>query len=131
MAPFNWPGGNAANAPPCVRRAPDRLAIGRRTVHSSHAALRPDFPLRFGPRFACHDAIDSLRASFFGHERQAEPLAHHACEEAADRVLLPIGRLHDGHDGCALPALQHLDDAGLFRIAWIWLSRLLASVVFA
>ncbi len=31
-----------------LRRAPDRLTIGRMAVHSGHAAVRPDLPLRGG-----------------------------------------------------------------------------------
>jgi Protein of unknown function (DUF1194) len=47
---------------------------------------------------------------------QPQCLAHDR-KEAADRVLLPAGRLHDGRDGRALLALEHLDHAGLLRIS--------------
>ena len=85
-------------------RAPNRVAIRRSAVHSGHAALRVDLPLRGG--FFDQDAVDPLRAGFLGHQPQAEPLAQHAGKEAADRVLLPAGRLHDGRDGRALLALE-------------------------
>jgi hypothetical protein len=41
---------------------------------------------------------------------QAEFLAHHTCKEAADRVLLPIRRLHDGRDRCPLGLSQQGED---------------------
>src|SRR5712671_2787739 len=62
------------------------------------------------------DAIDARVAGLLGYQRQAELLAHHAGEEAAHRVLLPAGRLHDGRDGRTLPALQHGDHRRLLRL---------------
>src|SRR6266481_5193917 len=91
-------------------RAPNRVAIRRSAVHSGHAALRVDLPLRGG--FFDQDAVDPLRAGFLGHQPQAEPLAQHAGKEAADRVLLPAGRLHDGRDGRALLALECFEFRG-------------------
>jgi hypothetical protein len=41
-------------------------------------------------------------------------LAHHACEEAAHRVLLPPGDFHDGRDRRSLGATQHCNHLGLF-----------------
>src|ERR1700730_13922323 len=41
---------------------------------------------------------------------QAELLAHHACKEAADRVLLPTRRLHDGGDRCPLGLFKQGED---------------------
>src|SRR5262249_34293906 len=48
------------------------------------------------------DAVDPLLPGLLGHERKSELLAHHAGKEAADRVWLPPGGLHDGADGGAL-----------------------------
>jgi hypothetical protein len=42
------------------------------------------------------DAIDPMTVEFLGLKIEAEPLAHHASEEAANRVLLPMGRADDG-----------------------------------
>src|SRR6266436_10047968 len=61
------------------------------------------------------DAIDARVAGLLGYQREAEPLAHHAGEEAAHGVLLPAGRLHDGRDCRTLPALQHGDYRRLLR----------------
>src|SRR6266404_9656155 len=48
------------------------------------------------------DAIDPITVDLLRAQFEAEPLAHHTSEEAADRVLLPMGRAHDGSDRCSL-----------------------------
>jgi hypothetical protein len=78
-----------------------------------------------------HDPVNPLGAGLLGHERQAEPLAHHAGKEAANRVLLPAGRFHDGRDGRALLALEHFDHVGLLRIPCSRLWRSPQGLVFA
>ena len=45
---------------------------------------------------AVDDTIDPLTVDFLRVEVEAELFAHHPSEEAADRVLLPMGRAHDG-----------------------------------
>src|SRR5262245_44657656 len=55
-------------------------------------------------------AIGFLRAQF-----EAELLANHPGEEAADRVLLPMGGTHNGGNRCSLPSAQHRQHASLFR----------------
>jgi hypothetical protein len=56
-------------------------------------------------------------------------VAHHPSKEAADRVGLPSGRLHDGGDGRALAAMEHLDHPGLLRSPPAGLGRLSRSHV--
>src|SRR5258706_347627 len=41
------------------------------------------------------DPIDALTIYFLGNEIEIEFLLDYACEEAADGMLLPVGRLHD------------------------------------
>src|SRR6266851_2193043 len=64
---------------------------------------------------AVDDAIDPLTVDFLGVEVEAELFAYHTSEEAADRVLLPMGRAHDGSNRRALLLFQHRKHAGLFR----------------
>src|SRR5262245_2554425 len=54
--------------------------------------------------------IGFLRAQF-----EAELLAHHPSEEAADRVLLPMGGTHDGRNRRSLRSAKHREHARLFR----------------
>src|SRR5262245_10144581 len=42
------------------------------------------------------DAIDPLTVDLLRAQFKAELLAHHGSEEAADRMLLPMGDAHDG-----------------------------------
>jgi hypothetical protein len=42
------------------------------------------------------DAIDPVPVDLLRAQIKAEPLAHHASEEAVHRVLLPMGDAHDG-----------------------------------
>src|SRR5262249_10896643 len=42
------------------------------------------------------DAIDPVTGDFVRAQIKAELLAHHASEEAANRMLLPMGRAHNG-----------------------------------
>ena len=62
------------------------------------------------------DAVDPLVADLLGGQFKPELLDHDAGEEAAHRMLLPAGRLHDGRDGRALRRLQHRDDVGLLGV---------------
>src|SRR4051812_30127169 len=94
---------------------------------SRRLATRLALALRGG--FAGDDAIDPLLAGLLGRERQAELVAHHTGKEAAHRVRLPPGRLHDRSNGCSLPALEHLDHPGLLRIRPAGLGRLSRSLV--
>src|SRR5207245_7938534 len=43
------------------------------------------------------------------------PFAHHTGEEAADGVLLPMGRAHDGSNRRSLRSAQHREHASLLR----------------
>src|SRR5262249_58071068 len=62
------------------------------------------------------DAIDPITAiGFVRAQFEAELLANHPGEEAADRVLLPMGGTHDGSNRCSLPSAQHRQHASLFR----------------
>src|SRR5437899_93065 len=55
------------------------------------------------------DAVDPLTVSLLGFEREAKLLAHHPCEEPADGMLLPAGRLHDRRDRRPLRPAQQCD----------------------
>src|ERR1700746_2463699 len=61
------------------------------------------------------DAIDPVTVYFLRAQIKAEPLAHHPSEEAADRMLLPMGRAHDGSNRGSLRSGQHCEHASLFR----------------
>src|ERR1700756_1328684 len=69
------------------------------------ARLATGFALTLRRAILGHDAIDPPPPGLLRYQRQAEPLAHHRGQEAADRVRLPAGRLHDHCDGYALPGL--------------------------
>jgi hypothetical protein len=45
-----------------------------------------------------NDTVDPVTVDLLRVEIEAELFAHHTSEEAADRVLLPIGRARDGSD---------------------------------
>src|SRR5882757_2838000 len=102
-------------------RSPAAPSLGGRTV------VIFTLGFRFG-RLARNDAIDSHALGLLGFEHEAELLAHHRCEEAAHRVLLPAGRLHDRGDcrpfglaqqrnhGCLLGGRARWRDAGRFRV---------------
>src|ERR1700678_2742996 len=83
-------------------------------------------PLRRG--LPGHDAVNPVTTILFGHQRQAELFAYHPGKEAADRVGLPAGCLHDRRDGCTLLAAEHLDHPGLLRSPPAGLGRLLRSL---
>jgi hypothetical protein len=61
------------------------------------------------------DAIDLGTVGFLRTQIEAEFFAHHASEEAADRVLLPMGRAHDGNNGWSLRSAEHREHASLLR----------------
>jgi len=61
------------------------------------------------------DAIDPVTVDLLRAQIKAEPLAHHTSEEAADRMLLPMGRAHDGSNRRSLRSAQHREHASLFR----------------
>src|SRR5258705_8562790 len=76
-----------------------------RWVERARSVARPSSRrARFG------DPIDALIVYLLGNEIEVELLLDHACEEAADRMLLPVGRLHDRSDRGALGFVQHLQD---------------------
>ncbi len=83
-------------------------------IHPSHAPLLGgrlcgDLRLRFG-RLSGRHAINALSPGLLRYQCQAELLAHHTRKEAADRVLLPAGRLHDGGDRCPLGLSKQSED---------------------
>ena len=57
--------------------------------------------------FTRDDAVDALFAGLLGDKSQAEFIAHHGCQKAADRVRLPASCLHHGGNGRALFAVEH------------------------
>src|SRR5262249_25574215 len=61
------------------------------------------------------DAIDPLTVDLLRTQFKAELLAHHASEEAANRMLLPTGDAHNGRNRCSLRPAQHGEHASLFR----------------
>ena len=63
------------------------------------------------------NAVDSITVDLLRIEFEPKLLLHHAREEAADRVLLPSGRLHHGFHGRASGRTKHLDYASLLRKA--------------
>src|SRR5260370_34095432 len=64
---------------------------------------------------AVDDAIDPVTIDLLRGQIEAEPLAHHTSEEAADRMLLPMGRAHDGSNRRSLRSAQHREHSILFR----------------
>src|SRR6516225_6392519 len=64
---------------------------------------------------AVDDAIDPVTVDLLRAQIKAEPLAHHTSEEAADRMLLPMGRANDGSNRRSLRSTQHREHASLFR----------------
>ena len=74
------------DVPGCRRRCRRRrwLGDGRRGLRSG--------------RLPGSHTIDAFAVGLLGRQRQAELLAHNTGKEAAHRVLLPTGRLHDGGD---------------------------------
>jgi hypothetical protein len=64
---------------------------------------------------AVDDAIDSIIVDLLGLKIEAELFAHYASEEAADRVLLPMGGADDGSNRRSLRSAQHGQHASLFR----------------
>src|SRR5215831_8967192 len=64
------------------------------------------------------DAIDPVTVNLLRAQIKVELLAHHASEEAADRVLLPMGRAHDGSNRRSLRPAQHGEHPSLFRPAF-------------
>src|SRR5438034_8548962 len=62
-----------------------------------------------------NDAIDPFAVDFLRAQIEAKLLADHASKEAAHRVLLPIGRAHDGRNRRSLRPAQHGEHASLFR----------------
>ena len=60
------------------------------------------------------DTINAFGPGLLRYQRQPELLAHHTRKKAADRVLLPTRRLHDGGDRCALGLSKQGEDGLLF-----------------
>ena len=50
-------------------------------------------------------------------------------QEAAHRMRLPAGRLHDGRNGCALRALEQRKHFGLLRLTTTGLGRPLRTLI--
>src|SRR6266540_2598067 len=94
-------------------RSPRDRVVGEPS-RSRHLATRLAPALRRG--FPGDDAIDPLLAGLLGHKVEAEFLAHHPGEEAADRMLLPTGRLYDGRNGCPLRPSEQFNDLVLLRV---------------
>src|SRR5262245_361451 len=61
------------------------------------------------------DAIDPVPVDLLRAQIKAELLAHHASEEAAHRMLLPMGDAHNGGNRRPLRSAQHGEHASLFR----------------
>src|SRR5262249_54757125 len=61
------------------------------------------------------DAIDPVPVDLLRAQFKAELLAHHPSEEAAHRMLLPMGDAHDGRNRRSLRPAQHAEHASLFR----------------
>src|SRR5262245_30202744 len=61
------------------------------------------------------DAIDPVPVDFLRAQIKAELFAHHPGEEAAHRVLLPMGDAHNGGNRYSLRLAQHGEHASLFR----------------
>src|SRR5436309_7247804 len=64
---------------------------------------------------AVDDAIGPVTVDFLRAQIEAKPFAHHTGEEAADGVLLPMGRAHDGSNRRSLRSAQHREHASLLR----------------
>src|SRR5262245_48819260 len=62
-----------------------------------------------------NDAIDPGPVDLLRAQIKAELLAHHPSEEAAHRVLLPMGRTDNGGNRRSLWSAQHRQHASLFR----------------
>jgi hypothetical protein len=56
-----------------------------------------------------HHPVRAINVALFGRLRETELLAHDAGKEAANRMLLPYRRLHDGGNGYALLTLEHCE----------------------
>src|SRR5262245_39892110 len=64
---------------------------------------------------AVDDAIDPVTVDLLRAQIKAELLTRHASEEAANRMLLPLGRAHNGGNRRSLRPAQHGEHASLFR----------------
>src|SRR5438876_5124487 len=85
-------------------------SITRVAWHSSCATTRGA-----GSGSCTADAIDPVTVDFLRAQIKAKLFAHHASEEAAHRVLLPMGDAHDGGNRRSLRSVKHGEHARLFR----------------
>src|SRR6185503_19687797 len=113
---------------PAVLRGRDRADARSRCRAPLHPAP-PDRSPRVAWRSSCttargvgtgaaarDDAIDPITvANLLRAQIEAELLANHPGEEAAHRVLLPLGRARDGGNRCSFRSAQQREDASLFR----------------
>ena len=61
------------------------------------------------------DTINPVTVATLRAKIEAELLAHHTGEKATYRMLLPMGRPHDGGNGRSLRSVQHREHASLLR----------------
>ena len=61
------------------------------------------------------DAIDPVTVALLRAKIEAKLLAHHTGEKAAHRMLLPMGRPHDGGNGRSFRSVQHRKHPSLLR----------------
>ena len=61
------------------------------------------------------DAINPLTVALLRAKIETELLAHHTGEKATYRMLLPMGRSHDGGNGRSFRSVQHRQHPSLLR----------------
>src|SRR3984893_9028614 len=101
--------GAEAHRRPATARGRSRLRLPRAQTRSEAWSSRDLAPPAFALRrdITRDDAVDALVAGLLGDKRQAELVAHHRCQKAADRMGLPARCLHYGGNGRALFAVEH------------------------
>src|SRR5262249_49732459 len=88
-------------------------SITTRGMHSSCATTRG---AGGGPCTSTEDdTIDPVTVHLLRAQSASQLLAHYPGKEASDRVLLPMGRAHDGGNRHPLRLAQHGEHASLFR----------------
>jgi hypothetical protein len=106
----NWPGsvsGYERDCAECDRSRPRSLVCPSQSWLGGRSC--GDLRFRFG-RLVDRHTIHAFGSGLLRDQCQAELLAHHTREEAADRVLLPTRRLHDGGDRCPLGLFEQGED---------------------
>src|SRR3984893_5284328 len=84
---------------------------------ASRSSAELGMPVTLPCDCAFRDPVDALFTWLLGQECEAELFAHHPRKEAADRVLLPTRRLHDGGDRWPLARSQQVEDGLLLGLA--------------